>query len=83
MLWIVYVCGYLTGERAFLVLQVTTVTKVVREVHAVGPDGQPLGHPADYAAMPAGYPYHMAGPGGPTQEPYPSADAGEYSYPQP
>ncbi|KAE8747698.1 hypothetical protein FOCC_FOCC005522 [Frankliniella occidentalis] len=46
--------------------QVTTVTKVVREVHAVGPDGQPV----DYVPMPAGYAYHMAG-----QEPYPTADA--------
>lgn len=49
--------------------QVTTVTKVVREVHAVGPDGQPL----DYVPMPAGYAYHMAG-----QEPYPPGDAARH-----
>ncbi|KAJ1519856.1 hypothetical protein ONE63_004098 [Megalurothrips usitatus] len=53
--------------------QVTTVTKVVREVHAVGPDGQPL----DYVPMPGGYGYHMAG-AGPGQEPYPNADAARH-----
>jgi hypothetical protein len=66
----------------FCLLQVTTVTKVVREVHHVGPDGQPVEYvsfPAGAGAAPGAYPAATFGnyehlPG---QEPYGAApDAG-------
>jgi len=63
---------------------VTTVTKVVREVHHVGPDGQPVEYvsfPAGAGAAPGAYPAATFGnyehlPG---QEPYGAApDAGMF-----
>lgn len=50
-------------------LQVTTVTKVVREVHHMGPEGQPM--PVDYV----GLPYSTVAP---TTSPHPHTMAGQY-----
>ncbi|XP_059491225.1 splicing regulator ARVCF isoform X4 [Neocloeon triangulifer] len=66
--------------------QVTTVTKVVREVHHVGPDGQPVeyvSYPAGAGAAPGAYPAAAFGnyehlPG---QEPYAAQDPGGLRYP--
>ncbi|XP_046682316.1 catenin delta-2 isoform X6 [Homalodisca vitripennis] len=51
--------------------QVTTVTKVVREVHHMGPEGQSV--PVDYVSVPVGLPYSAVPP---TTSPHP------HSHPQ-
>ncbi|XP_054279564.1 catenin delta-2 isoform X4 [Macrosteles quadrilineatus] len=55
--------------------QVTTVTKVVREVHHMGPEGQAV--PVDYVSVPVGLPYSAVPP---TTSPHPHPPFSNYDH---